>query len=214
MTTSDWVIACAAVSGPILAVQAQKWIERATENRRHRYQVFRTLMVTRGTRLAPDHVASLNSIDLTFAPSALSWLFRGDAKNDKKVVEAWRLYALQLNKTYDKNKQAEFIAWFDKCDTLFVDLLMAMSTAVGFTAERERVQGSYNPSGHYEREQMSLKALENAAKVLAGEQALKMEIVAFPYSQDAIDRQTRLSEEILKAVSGGVVKVDISGGVK
>ena len=37
MNISDWALIAATVSRPILAVQAQKWVERATESLRHRY---------------------------------------------------------------------------------------------------------------------------------------------------------------------------------
>jgi hypothetical protein len=44
MNTSDWAIICATLLGPVLAVQAQKWVERATESRRRRKWIFETIM--------------------------------------------------------------------------------------------------------------------------------------------------------------------------
>jgi hypothetical protein len=88
ITISDGLIILATVAGPILAVQAQKWVERATEKRRQRLLIFTTLMTTRATRLAADHVQALNMIDL---------LFSDKNTKDKTVLDAWRLYSDVLN---------------------------------------------------------------------------------------------------------------------
>jgi hypothetical protein len=82
-TISDGLLILATIAGPILAVQAQKWVERATEKRRQRLMIFTTLMNTRATRLAPDHVQALNMIDL---------VFNGKNAKDKAVIDAWRQY--------------------------------------------------------------------------------------------------------------------------
>lgn len=55
----EWWIVVATVAGPVVAVQTQKWIERATENRRRRYWIFNALMANRATRLADDYVKRL-----------------------------------------------------------------------------------------------------------------------------------------------------------
>lgn len=58
----------AIVLGLILAVQAQKWIERATEERKERMLIFRTLMRTRANVLSREHVAALNMIRRIYSP--------------------------------------------------------------------------------------------------------------------------------------------------
>jgi hypothetical protein len=63
LKASDCAIVAATLMGPVLAVQAQKWVEWATDRRRRRFSIFNTLMVTRGTRLDFDHVRALNSIE-------------------------------------------------------------------------------------------------------------------------------------------------------
>lgn len=42
----EWWVVLATLAGPIVAVQTQKWIERATENRLRKYAIFNALMVT------------------------------------------------------------------------------------------------------------------------------------------------------------------------
>jgi hypothetical protein len=90
--TEIFVIATATVAGPILAVQAQKWVERATERRRARRSIFHSLMANRATRLNDDYIRALNLIDLEFSPGKL----RSGSK-DRDVINAWRSLLGELN---------------------------------------------------------------------------------------------------------------------
>jgi hypothetical protein len=47
MTGKDWITVLAVVAGPILAVQAQKYVEAFRERKQRRLTLFRTLMSTR-----------------------------------------------------------------------------------------------------------------------------------------------------------------------
>ena len=44
----DWSIVLATMAGPVLAVQAQKWIERASEKRRQRVEIFQDIIFGKG----------------------------------------------------------------------------------------------------------------------------------------------------------------------
>jgi Family of unknown function (DUF6680) len=44
---SDWVITGCTILGPVLAVQAQKWVEGFREKKARRLTIFRTLMAMR-----------------------------------------------------------------------------------------------------------------------------------------------------------------------
>jgi hypothetical protein len=66
LKTVDILTICALILGPILAVQIQKFIDRAKESRSRRLWVFKTLMATRHATLSIDHVSALNRIDLEF----------------------------------------------------------------------------------------------------------------------------------------------------
>jgi hypothetical protein len=46
ITIADWLIITATLLGPVLAVQAQKWVERFQERRKQQVAVFATLMTT------------------------------------------------------------------------------------------------------------------------------------------------------------------------
>ncbi|WP_422109676.1 DUF6680 family protein [Bradyrhizobium elkanii] len=60
------------MAGPVVAVQTQKWIERASERGKRRQWIFTSLMANRATRLNDDYVRALNSIDLEFSPKRSS----------------------------------------------------------------------------------------------------------------------------------------------
>jgi hypothetical protein len=81
----DWSIIGATILGPILAVQAQKWVEIIRERRGRKLWIFHTLMATRAARTSTEHVQALNMIDLIFmavensanrdAPGRSSWFW-------------------------------------------------------------------------------------------------------------------------------------------
>ena len=75
----DWLTVLAIVLGPILALFAQRVLDRLREKRRQRLQLYLTLMGTRATYLSPEHVRALNLIDVVFA-SVVS----------QKSLDSWR----------------------------------------------------------------------------------------------------------------------------
>ena len=155
--------------------------------------------------LSVEHVAALNTIELAFEPSRFTWL----AKSDAAVIEAYRLYAQHLNITVDPTNVAADIAWTSKTRELFIALLMKMAKAVGFKAEQERLQSAYLPRAHSNVEKERLTVLSNAAKVLSGEQAIKMAVVDFPFSREATDLQHELQKALIALVADGTIKVTL-----
>ena len=213
ITISDGLLIAATVVGPIAAVQVQKFIERTGERNRRRLQLFDALMGTRATRLADAHVQALNRIDLEFMAGRWAWLFRGQAKKDRAVITAWRDYALQLNVPFDPNSEAQTVAWNGRLSDLFIELLFQLSHALKFDFTKEHLQrGIYHPTAHANREEAQLKVLHNAARVLAGEQPLKMAVTEFPVSQAAVDAQVKLQEKLSGALGDGALRVEIGAG--
>lgn len=78
----EWWIALATLAGPVIAVQTQKWVERATDTRRRKRYIFETMMANRATRLADEHVKAVNMIDLAFLPKGIN------AKRNREVLAA------------------------------------------------------------------------------------------------------------------------------
>lgn len=158
----------AIILGPILAVQAQAWLDRRREERRRKLHVFAELMATRGTRLAPRHVEALNLIELEYSE-----------KNDKQrpVLEAWRSYIDLLNNPPSEEQNLQ--AHFDRRDQALVDLLYQMGRYLGFAIDRVVIRrNAYTPEGHGQADVEWNIIRKGFAKLLINKQhALPIQIV-------------------------------------
>jgi hypothetical protein len=201
----EWWIVLATLSGPVLAVQTQKFIERATERRNTRLQIFRALMANRATRLADDFVKALNLIDLVFLPN---WWSR---RADKAVISAWRSFFDELSHHPGPNADsAANISWTLRCDDGLVELLRAMSYALGYTFTKEELRrGIYNPQGNVDRDQALLAILQGLRNVLSGTDSLRMAVTSFPVSEALTNAQTELARRAASAYDAehGALKI-------
>ena len=208
MNATDWLLIAATVSGPILAVQAQKWVERATELRRRRLWIFETIMANRATRLADDNIKALNSIDLVFRPRIIP------SKKDRAVISAWRDLFGELTQGLKEGETDPILvnAWLGRCNEFYVKLEAAMAAALGFRfTDEELRRGIYYPRGHNEREQAQLAILHNLKRLLAGETAINMKVTEFPGSPEAAAAQAALTEKMTRAYTeDGALKIIVS----
>jgi hypothetical protein len=115
-TWFEWITIAAIVLGPILALLTQRVIDRIREKRERRVQLFLTLMRTRATPLAPDHVNALNSIDVVF-----------DGDRDQKIREAWRK---PLSHAVADASQP---TWQERYNDLKVELFREIGLLVGYS---------------------------------------------------------------------------------
>lgn len=125
--------------GPILAVQIQKWIERYTEKRNRKINIFRTLIATRGTRLSFEHVRALNMIDTEFYCEI-------------EITDAWKSYLDCLQQQI--HGEAEEKTWISNRDNLFIDLLNKMAKSLGYHFDNVHLKKAiYIPKAHGEEEE-------------------------------------------------------------
>jgi hypothetical protein len=193
---NDGLLIAATVLGPILAVQAQKFVERATEKRHRKVRIFETLMATRATRISLEHVQALNTIDLMFNKG------RFPKPKEKAVITAWRTHLDNLNQSSGPD-EASIKAWGERCFDSFIELMMAMSLALGYDFDPVQVRrGAYLPRGHFDTETTLREIQQGFAKVLGGQQAIAMNVVGFPVDKDAAQLQAKISEHYLKALTG------------
>jgi hypothetical protein len=197
----EWWVVLATLAGPVVAVQTQKWIERATESKRRRRWIFDVMMANRATRIADEHVKALNMIDLEFR-----------SKKDKHVTDAWRALFGELTQGIRDGETDQIIvtAWNRRCDDLYVSLLSAMSRRLGFGFNEEDLRrGIYYPRGHSERENAQLAILHGLRSIFQGG-ALPVEIKAAPASPEAAALQVQLTEKMVTAYDqDGALKVRI-----
>lgn len=189
---SDWVIAGCTLLGPVLAVQAQKWIEAFREKRARRLAIFRTLMATRALNLSPAHVEALNAVPIDFY-------------GDKKVMDAWEEYLMHLNGTGPADA-----VWGAKRIDLFVKLLVLVGSRVGYTFNVAEMNRVYFPAGHGELEADQTFIRKGLIAVLKGEKSVPIEITGAP---GATSLQEKIAEKLVKAYNeDGSLKVSVVSG--
>jgi hypothetical protein len=174
MKTAEWIMVLAVLAGPILAVQAQKWLERIREKRNQRLWVFKRLMTTRGATVSPGHVEALNAIDLEF---------NGRGRKDEQVRRRWREYLDQLGSLSNEpeQQQRQLETWAQRNQEHLANLLHDMGIAVGYDFDLVQIRrGIYTPRGHttFELETQAIRRL--VIDLLAGNRALPMDIRSVP----------------------------------
>jgi hypothetical protein len=194
MTISDTLLILATLCGPIAAVQAQKWIERAREQRGRRLWIFQTLMATRAIRAGSnEHVQALNLIDV---------FFNGKSAKDKAVRDAWMVYLDFFNQsvpTGEDNARAHN----EKGVDFLVALLEAIAKTLGYDFNKVQLKrGGYYPRGHADENAARAAIRDNLVKVLTGAQPVNMAVVSFPVSEEALKNQQLVQTALLKTLSG------------
>lgn len=165
----------AIVAGPILAIQAQKYLERKREEKERRLKVFKTLMVTRAAGLSPMHVEALNSIDIEF---------NSNSKDDKDIRDAWKAYLDELVH-YPKDGQVDDKKrWGDKIEQLLIDLLSVMSNAVGYDFDKTYIKRTaYTPIKYQDVESEQDFIRRSLVNLFLGKSSIPITINTIPGSE-------------------------------
>lgn len=169
-------IVFATLIGPVLAVQAQKYLERHRDQKRAKDSIFRVLMATRASRLSPDHVQALNGIDLAYYSGGI---------REKRVRESWKAYHDLLNTRFAKEREGE---WVTRQLDLFVDLLHEMAVCLGYDFDKTYIKNSsYAPEAFGTIEQEVNLIRGALAEILVGKRPFQ--VVGVAASEDEA-RQT------------------------
>lgn len=164
----------AIICGPVLAVQAQKWIEAAREKKNRRLYNFKRLMATRGAPLSPGHVEALNMIDLEFV---------GRGKKNENVRLRWKEYLDNLaSLSQDPEEQERQLdAWSQRNGDLLAELLHDMGAAVGYKFDKVQIRrGIYSPRGHANLELEAQLIRRFLIELLAGQRTLPLDVRSLP----------------------------------
>lgn len=166
---TDLAIVFATLVGPVLAVQAQKAVERWRDASNRREAIFKTLMATRATRLAPNHIQALNMINIEFPPT----------KQFKKVRSAWKAYFTHLGESLPDEPQQP--VYFAKRGELFTDLLYEMGTALHYDFDKTEISKEVYSTVFHEKAEADANLIrEKLAEILNGKAAFPMAVVQFP----------------------------------
>jgi len=187
----NWLLIISTILGPILAVQAQKWIERLGKRKDRKEWIFNTLMSTRGNRTDVNHVIALNLIELAFYGEKFLWL--GRTKKEQAVLDAWKEYHDSLNSVYTPETMQVLMA---QREDHFIGLLVAISTDLGFSFDRVILKkGAYVPIAHgdYFAEIASLR--KYSIEVLEGKRSIKMDVVSVPTTQQSANSTPKINTD-------------------
>ncbi|MGO4390536.1 DUF6680 family protein [Variovorax sp. M-6] len=175
MGLNEWLIIGAALAGPVLAVQAQKWVELVRAEANKRAWIFETLMTTRGARLSHEHVRALNAIDLAFYGRRIFGVAHRE-RNAQEVIDAWRNYHAHLSRPVPTTPEGG-ANWGATSEERFVNLLAALAKANRYNFERSQLQsGGYTPMAYtnVDQEQQALRM--GLMQVIGGYRTLPVEV--------------------------------------
>jgi hypothetical protein len=172
ISSTTFAIICATLLGPVLAVQAQKWLERGRDIKKRRLMIFRTLMATRAAMLSPMHVEALNAVPVEFY---------GTSKKLKQINDAWKLYI-----DHHDDRLAPNDAWGQKRLDLFHELLHLMSQFLGYSFSKAQLaRDIYAPRAHGDLETEQTIIRKGLVGLFKGEIALPMAVKEFPAMETA-----------------------------
>jgi hypothetical protein len=212
MTSTDAALVYATIGlivatllSPFFAVRAQKWLDELHEKKQRKLRIFETLMATRASRLAPNHVMALNSISLNF---------NGKSAFEKAVMEAWKIYFDHLDNPLPSNLDPQIWkqkqdAWIEKSNELFVKLLKALSDSLGYGFDEvELNRGFYAPVAHAEIETFNQLTRTAITNIILKNAPIPMSVTNFPASDEAT---LKLQTALLNLLEGDKpIKVSIA----
>jgi hypothetical protein len=211
ITPGEWVIVFATLLGPILAVQAQRFIDLLRERRKAKLWVFQTLMTTRATPLHYEHVKALNHIDLTFYGTRL-FGHHWQSASERRVTDAWKV--LLDNFAPDGTlSEAQLEFHYAKRPELLTDMLAKIGKDVGFDFDPVHIRkAGYVPVAH-DQEVRDQETLRKAfIELISGRQSLKMQVVSFPVNEQAAATHRTMIEQLVEASRSGELVVRIREG--
>jgi hypothetical protein len=166
---TDVAIVVAAILGPILAVQAQVFLDRRRALRGRRLNIFHALMRTRATPIAPDAVNALNAVPLEFY-------------GVPRITGAYGTFIAHITTPQANNPEG----WGNRRADLLFDLIHKIATEVGYKFDVAQLKAEfYAPQGHQTLENEQTAIRQGLAKLLSGEGALPMEVKRFPGDPEA-----------------------------
>ncbi len=153
-----WSIAAILLT-PLIALEVQKRLDHRRSRLDRKVELFRRLMTTRATDIAPIHVEALNAIEIEFYAKS---------GPDKKVLDAWRIYINHVNSPMGEGDA--LARWVDKRRELLVDLIYEMGQNLGYDIDKVTIKNNaYYPKGHWEIESEQHALRKAALKVFSGE---------------------------------------------
>jgi len=190
LSIADGIMIIAVLLAPLLALQAQRLLDSRRDAKGRKLWIFRTLMGTRGAKLAPDHVQALNLIDLEFTEN-----------KHEPIREKWKVYLDHLGALRElsqEQKQEQLTTWTSKGDDLLAELLQAMGAALRFKYDLVHIKRAiYSPQGYADIEFENQIIRRQLMAVLSGKQYLTTITSVLPNNAERTDRIADALEGVL-----------------
>ncbi len=166
---TDILIILATLLGPVLAVQAQKFLERGRKIKEAKIRVFKTLMATRAANLSQMHVEAINAVPVEY---------HGDEKDLKAINVKWKMYFEHLL------TEATSPDWEKTRLDLLYQMLILMSRHLDYGFDEVEIKKVYSPKGHQiiESDQEAIRA--GVADIFRGKRAIPVVLIS-QSNQDA-----------------------------
>ena len=187
MEVNPWAIVFATLAGPILAVEAQRWVSKRTERKQRQQQLFRALMNTRIGTLTFEHVSALNAVPLEF-------------HQDATIMQKWRTYLQHLN-----TKMESLEVWGVRRVDLYSDLLAEMAKRLGYGFDLLQLKNEiYSPQGHAEIEADQVVIRRGVAELLKGDRALPLDVRSIAQDPEMSGRIRDLQDLLARWLRGEI----------
>jgi hypothetical protein len=192
IAVSAWLTIAAILTGPIFAVQIQKYLEGLKERKARRVQVFKDLMTTRASTLAHQHVIALNMVGLEF-----------QGREYAKVVNEWKMYLDHLG-SFPEGDEPMGKVWAEKRNELLSNLLYEMGVSLGFDFDKVHIKkAGYIPKAYADLEGEQSFIRKSFVEVFMGKRAIPLDIVKFPVDPEAAEVQKQLQKSMVDCYQGG-----------
>lgn len=155
-------VVVATIVGPILAVQAQKFLERGRALEFRKTAIFRTLMIHR-LALTTENVQAFNAVPVEFY-------------GEEKILAAWRAYLAHMG--IDATTTP---SWATVRVDLFFDMLQKMAVHLGYDYNFVQLKNDfYSPMGHATVETDQETIRRGLADLFSGEKPLPLNVKSLP----------------------------------
>jgi hypothetical protein len=197
MKLYDLLMLVAVLVAPFLAVFIQRHLDIQREKRGRKMWVYRTLMSTRASRVAPEHVQALNMIDLEFTASS---------EGETALRTIWKEYLNhlgELNGLSPEERQKRAIAWSDKCNDFLAELLHKMGLCVGYNLDKVYLKkGIYSPQAHSQQDLEAQVIRRLVIEILLGQRHLATDTRIIPIDEAAQKTGKELLESLVAVLRG------------
>lgn len=170
LTVDQWIAvisALAILTSPLAALQVQRWLDAERAHSDRKMAIFRTLMTTRTTQIAPAHIEALNAIEVEFYATG---------GPDKSVLDAWRLYVAHVNTKVGIGPDAA--RWVETKTNRLVSLLLEMSKSLGYRMDEAAIRTNmYRPQLFADIEEEAHALRKAALEVFSGQRPLQTALI-------------------------------------